>query len=70
MQLLTCSVDTVPCPPESQVWQSVGSVFSAADLGIDAAGIAHVYAWGFGAVLLAWLMGYGVSLAVGLIRKV
>lgn len=69
MQLLTCTVDTVPCPPESQQWSSVGTVFSAADLGIDASGIAHVYAWGFGVVLMAWLLGYGVSLAVGLIHK-
>ena len=41
-----------------------------AQLGITAAEIFHIAAWGFGVVLLGFLLGYVVSLAVGLIRKV
>lgn len=42
----------------------------AALLGITADQILLVYSWGFGVMLMSFLMGYGVSLAIGLIRKV
>lgn len=38
-------------------------------LGINAANILHAFAWGFSTILLGWVSGYGVSLAVALIRK-
>ena len=40
-----------------------------AALGIDAPTIGYVWAWGFAVMLVGWGVGYGVSLAVGLIKK-
>lgn len=41
-----------------------------AAIGINAADILYVFKWGFGAVVLAWSLGFAVSVAVELIRKV
>lgn len=50
-----------------------GAAMTEADyalLGIDAVNILHAFAWGFSTILVGWVAGYGVSLAVALIRKV
>lgn len=41
-----------------------------AQLGITSGEILHIAGWGFGVVVLGFLLGYVVSLAVGLVRKV
>lgn len=41
-----------------------------AAIGINAADILYVYAWGLGAVLAAWAFGFAVGVAVDVIRKV
>ena len=38
-------------------------------LGVTPEIILSVYSWGFGAVLGSFLVGYGVSLALGVIRR-
>ena len=38
-------------------------------LGITSKEILHISSWGFGVVLMGFLLGYVVSLAIGLIRK-
>lgn len=46
---------------------------TAADLallGITPVEILAVFSWGFAMMLFGWLSGYGVSLALGLIRRV
>lgn len=68
--VLVCAVDAVPCPPESQQWVAVDQAFSPAALGVDALAIAEVFGWGFAAVVLFWSMGYGVGVALKLIRLV
>lgn len=69
--LLVCTAELVGgvCPSESQAWVSVPDALAPADLGIDPAGIATVYAWGFGAVFSLWLVGYAIGIATGLIKR-
>jgi hypothetical protein len=31
--------------------------------------VALTFSWGFGVVLFFWFIGYGVALAVGMVRK-
>ncbi|WP_156379458.1 hypothetical protein [Acidovorax sp. Root402] len=40
-----------------------------AQLGIDAPTVLYVISWGFAFVLGSFLLGWGLSLAVGLIKK-
>lgn len=52
---------------------SVGTSLTAGDLalmGITPSEMLTVFSWGFSLILFGWLMGYGVSLALGLIRRV
>lgn len=46
------------------------SAADAAALGITPDQILLVLSWGFGFMLFSFLMGYGVRIAIGLIRKV
>lgn len=39
-------------------------------MGIEPVQILYVYSWGFGAILWGWLMGYGVALAVAVIKRI
>lgn len=70
MLLLSCSVDTNPCPVANQVWIQSSTVATLADVGITPDQILYVIGWGFGVVLMGWLLGYVLGLAVGLIKKV
>lgn len=68
---MSCTVPLVAgaCPSGSEAWVSVPDALPFEDLGIDAAGIAYVYAWGVGAVLSLWALGYGVRAALEVIRR-
>lgn len=57
-------VDATSCP---FVVSSFGEIDPAA-LGVTAGSIAYVYAWGVGAVLALWVIGYAVGVAVRVIR--
>jgi hypothetical protein len=70
MRFLICTVDLDPCPPENLSSLSLAEALDPALLGITAQGILKAYTGGFSAVLVMWLIGYGIGLATGLIRKV
>lgn len=70
MRFLVCTSDATPCPPTDQQWSTTAEVLDPAQFGITPEAIGKAFAWGFGAILLGWLLGYGVALALGLIRKV
>lgn len=71
MLLLSCTTNNPPCPLLDQVWvDSATVVTNLADVGITPPQILYVITWGFGLVLLGWLLGYGLGLALGLIKKV
>lgn len=69
MLLLSCSVDTDPCPSLNQAWIQSATISNPADVGITPETITYVIGWGFGVVLVGFLLGYVLGLALGLIRK-
>lgn len=69
MRFWVCTSDANPCPPESQVWATIAEILDPAALGITPESIFKAYSWGFGAVLMAFLIGFVLSVALGLIRK-
>lgn len=69
MLLLTCSNDTNPCPAIYQVWIESATISNPSDVGITPETIAYVAGWGFGVVLVGFLLGYGLGLALGLIKQ-
>jgi len=69
MRLLICTVDENPCQVVNQATMPVSDAFDPAFYGINATSIGHVYAWGFGAVLLCFVLGYVVGVAVSIVRK-
>lgn len=69
MRVLTCSTDVVPCPPSDQVWTSLLDLLDPELLGITPEIVATVMLWGFGFVFGAWLMGYSLALATGMVKK-
>lgn len=68
MNVLTCSVSVVPCPPESQQWLTVDQAFDPASLGITPESVLAVAGWGVGVVLFLWSLGYGIGAALKVIR--
>lgn len=68
--VLTAGVESPSCLPTEYPLFTYSEVLSPAVFGITPESITHVYAWGFGAILGSFLLGYGVSLALGLVRKV
>ena len=69
MKFLTCVTDVVPCPPADQVWTSLVELLDPELLGITPVIVAKVMLWGFGFVFGAWLMGYSLALATGMVKK-
>lgn len=69
MRFLVCYSEVNPCPEASTAWVSMSDVMDLAQLGIDPQTIFFVVAWGFAFVLSSFLLGWGASLAIGLIKK-
>jgi hypothetical protein len=69
MLFLVCLQNLNPCPPDQVNSLPISDLIDWTALGINAPEILYVFSWGFGAVLMSWLLGYGVLLAIGLIRK-
>ncbi len=69
MRLLVCTVDENPCQVVNQATIALNDALDPAMYGITPESIAHVYAWGFLAVLFCFALGYGVGAMVGIIRK-
>lgn len=69
MRFLVCASEITPCPEASMTWVSMAEIMDLAQLGIDPQTIFFVISWGFAFVLSSFLLGWGASLAKGLIRK-
>ena len=69
MRFLVCYSEVNPCPEAATAWVSMYEVMDLAQLGIDAPTVLYVISWGFAFVLGSFLLGWGLSLAIGLIKK-
>ena len=69
MRFLVCISEATPCPPADQQWSTTAEILDPAQFGITPIEILKVASWGFGVVLLGFLLGYSIGLALGLIKK-
>lgn len=69
MQFLVCTTDTSPCPPGDVASVALSGVLDFAALGITSGDMLYVWSWGFSMVLFGWIAGYGIQLAIVVIRK-
>lgn len=69
MKVLACTVEVIPCPPESEVWIDFATAIDFAALGINAETVTYALLFGFAAVIAPWSLGYVVGIAKGLIKK-
>ncbi|MBO0942958.1 hypothetical protein J1N44_14925 [Acidovorax temperans] len=69
MLVFTCTTETNPCPPSEQVWISLETLLDPALVGITPELVLKVISWGFGFVLSSFLIGWLLSIAVGMVRK-
>lgn len=69
-RVLICSSDLNPCPPGHETWVAVHEVYDFEQLGITAPEVLYVLSWGLGFILFMWSLGYGIGVAVKLIRTV
>jgi hypothetical protein len=49
--------------------QTCCTVEQLALIGVNAADMTQAFGWGFGAVVLFWSLGFGLGVAVDIIRK-
>lgn len=65
--ILACQqLDPVNCTGENAGWIDY---YSFDPLQITSGDVLNVYSWGFGVILSMWALGYAVSAAVSLIKK-
>lgn len=69
MRYLVCTVDTAPCPSESIASVPFLETVDFTAMGITPESLFFVFGWGFAAVFMFWLLGFGAGLGVSLIRK-
>lgn len=69
MRFLICTADVDPCPSANVASLALSDVLDFPSMGVTAEAVLAVFSWGFAAVLMGFFLGYGVSLAVGLIKK-
>ena len=69
MYFVTCNVNASPCPVDQQGLVDFLSLLDLSQLGITTESILKTISWGFGFVFASFILGWTVSLAVGLIRK-
>lgn len=69
MKVLACTVEVIPCPPDSEVWIDFATAIDFAALGINAETVAYALLFGFAAVITPWSLGYVVGVSKGLIKK-
>lgn len=69
-RFLVCVSEVTPCPVSDQTWVSLAEIIDPATLGITPAFVAKALAVGFAFTFGAYLLGWFLSLAIGLIRKV
>ena len=69
MRFLICTADVDPCPSGSLASLSISDVLDFPGMGITPEAVLLVFSWGFSAVLMGFFLGYGVSIAIAVIRK-
>lgn len=69
MRYLVCTVDADPCPPGSVASLPFLETVDFTAMGVTPDAVLKLFAWGFGSVLLFFLLGFGVAVALGMIRK-
>jgi hypothetical protein len=69
MRYIVCTVDADPCPVGNVASLPFLETVDFTAMGITPETLFYVFCWGFAAVLMAWLLGYGTAVAVGTIRK-
>ena len=70
MRFLVCTVDADPCPAGNVASLPFLETVDFTSMGITSETLLYVYSWGFGVVLLGFLLGFGVAVAVAMVRKV
>lgn len=69
MNFVTCTTDVNPCPPGDQVLLNFADSVDFASMGITPEVVLAMFTFGFAAVFGFFLIGYGLAIAIGLIRK-
>lgn len=69
MKVLACTVETIPCPPENEVWIDFATAIDFAALGITLQTTTYAFTFGFAAVFGFFVLGYVLGIAKGLIKK-
>lgn len=69
MRVLVCTVEVTPCPPENVTTVALVDTVAPELFGITPESILKAYSFGFGAVLMFWLIGYALGLGLGMIKK-
>lgn len=69
MRYLVCTVDVDPCPVDRVAALPFLETVDFTAIGLTPEALLYVFAWGFSAVLMSWLLGFGVALSISLIRK-
>jgi len=70
MRYIVCTVDADPCPADKVASLPFLETVDFTAMGITPEVLLHVFGWGFAAVFMFWLIGYGVAIGLGMIRKV
>lgn len=70
MFVLSCKIDAAPCPLDMQDWINLDFVSYLAFFDITPVIILKVLSWGFGVVLLGFLLGYVVGVSLSLVRRI
>lgn len=69
MRYLVCTADVDPCPPGNVASMPFLETVDFTSMGITPETLFYVFCWGFAAVLLFWLLGFGTAIAVRTIGK-
>lgn len=69
MKVLACNVETIPCPPENEVWIDFATAIDFAALGITAETTTYAFTFGFAAVFGFFTLGYVLGISKSLIKK-
>lgn len=69
MRYLICAIDADPCPPEAVQSLPFLDTVDFTAMGITPEVLFYVFGWGFAAIFIFWLLGFGAALAVAVIRK-
>ncbi|VDO15597.1 unnamed protein product [Brugia timori] len=69
MRYLVCTTDASPCPPADVQAVTFAETVDLSAMGVTPEMFLKVYGMGFGAVFAAFVMGWVLGIALGLIRK-